>query len=83
MNANIHTLDRVRKTRKAIVDRDVVGLSVHHTIVGCRLIIRQQKNLDRMIVDHGNLSPSIDRVQNGDGQSVCHDREEHQPVYHC
>lgn len=50
--------------------------TVHDAVVGHRLILRQEHDLDRMILNDGDSKPSEDAVQHRDRQSVNNNRKE-------
>lgn len=57
--------------------------TVHDAVVGYRLILRQEHDLDRMVPNDGDSEPSEDAVQHRERQTVNNNREEDQPVHNC
>lgn len=74
----------------ARVARNAGESVIHHdrmpstdAVVGHRLILGQEHDLDRMVSNDGDSKPSEDAVQRRDRQTVNENGEEDQPVHNC
>lgn len=62
---------------KSIVDHNRVPSAVYNTVVGNRLVLRQEHDLHRMVADDWYSEPLEDSIQDRNGKTMDNDREEH------